>query len=147
MNTPLYSAGQDKAFATWCVMEHARPYLVRTLEIWGLETAAAGLQNAPSLSALKFAAMDADEQIRHWIKFRPLRRDLANAANTLHAAGTFALRGDAVNTAVVVVGVFTNAASARLWRRPWMHLTWRRRRAEVIARTRKEQDQYRLAQL
>lgn len=147
MNAPLYSADQDKAFATWCVMAHARPYLVRTLEVWGLYTAAAGLEQAASLSALKYAAMDADEQIRRWIKFRPLRRGLTNAANTLHAAGTFALRGDAVNTAVVVVAVFTNAASARAWRRPWLHLTWRRRRAEVIARTRREQDIYRLAQL
>src|SRR5258708_1517771 len=133
----------DKPFATWCVMVHARPLLIRALRAWGLGTAAAALERAGSLTALKMAALDADADVRKYISFGPLRRDLSNALNTLHAAATFTLRGDSANAAVVVIGVFTNASSALAWRRPWIQLSWRRHRAEVIASARREQSAYR----
>ena len=134
---------KDKLFATWCVMVHARPVLVRALRAWGLGTAANSLERAASLTALRLVALDADADVRKTIRFVPLRRDLSNALNTLHAAATFASRGDSANTAVVVIGVFTNANSALTWRRPWLRLSWRRLRAEVIASARREQSAYR----
>jgi len=132
----------DKQFATWCVMVHARPLLIRALRAWGLVTAASALERAGSLAALRMAALDADAEVRKTISFGPLRRDLSNALNTLHAASTFASRGDSANTAVVVIGVFTNANSPLAWRRPWKQLSWRRQRAQVIASARREQSAY-----
>jgi hypothetical protein len=134
---------KDKPFATWCVMVHARPVLVRALRAWGLGTSACAIERAASLTALRMVALDVDADVRKTIRFVPLRRDLSNALNTLHAAATFASRGDAANTAVVVIGVFTNASSALAWRRPWMQLSWRRYRAEVITSARREQSAYR----
>src|SRR5712692_8919227 len=133
---------KDKSFATWCVMVHARPVLIRALRVWGLGTAASALERAASLTALRLVALDVDADVRKTIRFVPLRRDLSNALNTLHAAATFASRGDSANAAVVVIGVFTNASSALAWRRPWMQLYRRRHRAEVIASARREQFAY-----
>jgi hypothetical protein len=121
-------------------MTHARPTLVQALRTWGLGKAVRAIEDAPSLGALKLMAFDAYAQVRRSIRFRPVRRDLFHALNTLHAAATFAGRGDAENTAAVVIGVFTGAASARSWRRPWTRLHWRERRAEVIATARREQN-------
>jgi hypothetical protein len=135
---------EDRTFSEWCVLTHARPVIVEALRLWRLNDAASWVESAPSLPALKLMALDADEMVRRHIRFVPLRRDLSNALNTLHAAATFALRGDAVNTAAIVIGVFTNAASARSWRRPWTRFMWRKRRAEVITRARREQAQYRV---
>src|SRR5215813_11186168 len=138
MNEP----GGDKAFAAWCVMTHARPALVRALRAWGLGGAADKLEQAASLSALKIIVMDVDSEVRKVIRFVPLRRDLAHAANTLHAAATFAARGDSGNAAAVVIGVFTNAESALAWRRPWLRFSWSKRRAAIIADARREQTAY-----
>ena len=128
--------------ASWLVMSHARPPLVDALRSWGLSEIAAAMEQARSLSALKRLAADADAQVRERIIFAPLRRDLSHAVTTLQAAATFATRGDIENTAAVVIGVFTHAASAMSWRRPWMRLSWRRHRADVIARARREQSEY-----
>lgn len=137
----------DSAPAAWLVMSHARPTLVHALQAWGLNEIAADVEQARSLSALKRLAADADAQVRERIVFAPLRRDLSHAATTLQAAATFAMRGDIDNTAAVVIGVFTHAASALSWRRPWMRLTWRQRRADVIARARREQTEYLRSQI
>lgn len=133
------ASARDKSFAMWCVMVHARPVLIRALKVWGLASAASAIERAASLSALRLVALDADADVRKTIRFGPLRRDLSHALNTLHAAATFAARGDSDNAAVVVIGVFTNASSALAWRRPWLHLSWRKHRAEVIASARREQ--------
>src|SRR5579859_6967271 len=113
---------RDRSFARWCVMVHARPMLVQALRAWGLGTCSIAIERAGSLTALKMAALDANAEVRQTIRFGPLRRDLSSAANTLHAAATFASRGDAANTAAVVIGVFTNAGSALAWQRPWRKL-------------------------
>lgn len=135
--------GSAKAFAAWCVMTHARPALINALRSWGLADAAQSLEKAESLGALKGAATEADATVRQKIRFGPLRRDLSSAAGIMQAAITFATRGDADNTAAVVIGVFTNAASALLWRRPWKHFRWRQQRARVIATARREQEDQR----
>jgi hypothetical protein len=132
----------DKGIAAWCVMEHARPVLVKALRAWGMGRAASEVGQAASLSVLKIACVDADVQVYKRIVFPPLRRDLSHALATLQAAATFAARGDVENTAAVVIGVFTHAASALTWRRPWTRLTWRRRRAEVIAGAQREQAEH-----
>ncbi|MCC7452463.1 MAG: hypothetical protein IT324_33995 [Anaerolineae bacterium] len=137
------TGSDDKPFATWCVMTHARPVLIDALREWGLQDIANAIEQAPSLAALRFVVRDADRHIRQHIVFGPLRRDLARAVNTLHIATTFAARGDAENTAAVVVGVFTHASSAQAWRRPWTRFTWRQQRAAVITRVQREQDDYR----
>ncbi len=139
-------AGEDRAFAEWCVMKHARPALVQALRAWGLGKAARDIENSTSLAALKLTVFDAYAQARRSIRFGPARRDLSHALNTLHAAATFAGRADVENTAAVVIGVFTGAASARSWRRPWTRLHWRERRAEVIATARREQNAQRSSQ-
>jgi hypothetical protein len=131
-----------RIFATWCVMNHARPALVSALRAWGLQEPATAIERATSLAALKILAAAADAEIRRKIVFVPLRRDLSHAVTTLQAAITFATRGDAENAAAVVIGVFTNAASALSWRRPWTRLSWRARRAQVIATARQEQQAY-----
>jgi hypothetical protein len=123
-------------------MNHARPALVSALRAWGLQAPATAIERAASLTALKVLAADADAEIRHKIVFVPLRRDLSHAATTLQAAITFATRGDAENAAAVAIGVFTNAASALSWRRPWTRLSWRVRRAQVIATARREQQAF-----
>ena len=128
-----------KAFATWCVMDHARPVAMHALRTWGLGEAADVMAQAASLSALKQAAMFADDSIRHKIGFRPVRRNLSNAVRTLQAAATFASRGDAANASAVAIAVFTSSASALAWRRPWTRLRWQAARADVIARARSEQ--------
>jgi hypothetical protein len=133
----------DRRFAFWCVMDHARPVVIDALRAWHMETLADPIAKAPSLASLRLAATDADIAVRGRIGFDPLRRDLSHAINTLHAAATFAARGDAENTAAVVVGVFTHAASAVLWRRPWTRFGWKRRRATLIATVRHEQQTYR----
>ncbi len=138
----MTDASANRALAAWCVMTHARPALVHALRAWGMGETAAAIEGAQSLSALKRLAADADAQVRNRIVFAPLRRDLSHAATTLQAAATFATRGDVENTAAIVIGVFTNAASALSWRQPWIRLVWRRRRAEVIARARREQNDY-----
>jgi hypothetical protein len=132
----------DRTLAAWLVLTHARPALVDALRAWGLRDTADAIEQARSLSSLKRLAADADAQIRARIRFAPLRRDLSHAAVTLQAAATFAMRGDIENTAAVVIGVFTHAASAVSWQRPWERLSWSRRRAEVIARARREQSDY-----
>jgi hypothetical protein len=132
----------DKAFATWCVMNHARPVVLDALRQWGLREAADVMEQAASLTALKQAAMFADDSIRQRIGFRPVRRNLSNAVRTLQAAATFASRGDAPNAAAVAIAVFTSSASASAWRRPWMRLRWQKDRVEVIARARREQRRY-----
>ncbi len=121
-------------------MTHARPALVQALRAWGLGKAARDIEEAASLAALKLTAFDAYSQVRRATRFGPVRRDLSQALNTLHAAATFAGRGDVENTAALVIGVFTGAASARSWRRPWTRLRWRERRAEVITTARREQN-------
>ena len=123
-------------------MTHARPVLVGALRAWRLTAAAAEIERASSLTALKMLVSDADAEIRRKIVFVPLRRDLSHATATLQAAITFATRGDAENTAAVIIGVFTHAASALSWQRPWTRFSWRKRRAEVIARARREQQDY-----
>src|SRR5258708_2509553 len=138
----MNEASGGKTFATWCVMTHARPALVSAPRAWGPGGTANKLEQAAALNALKKAAMDIASEVRKVIRFVPLRRDLAHAANTLHAAATFASRGDGGNTAAVVIGVFTNAGSALAWRRPWLRLAWRKRRAEIIAEARREQSAY-----
>lgn len=135
----------QKAFATWCVMTHARPVLIAALRAWRLHDVAAAIERAASLTALRMAVRDADFAVRQRIFLGPPRRDLFSATSTLLAAITFARRGDAENTAAVVVGVFTNAASAHTWQRPWQRFGWRQTRAELIARVREEQRQYREA--
>jgi hypothetical protein len=132
----------DKTFAAWCVMDHARPALVKALRAWGMRRAASTVGQATSLSVLKIACVDADVQVRQRIVFPPLRRNLSHALATLQAAATLAARGDAENTAAVVIGVFIHAASALSWRRPWTRFTWGRRRAEVIAGARREQAEH-----
>ena len=129
----------DCEFAYWCVMTHARPVLVATLRAWHLADLADPIDRARSLSALRFTTTDADAEIRRRIGFDPLRRDLSHAVNTLHAAATFAARGDAENAAAVVIGVFTHAASAQTWHRPWTRLGWKRRRHDVIVSAQREQ--------
>jgi hypothetical protein len=126
-------------------MSHARPALVGALRAWGLAKAASDIEQTASLGALKLTVFDAYTQVRQSIRFGPARRDLCHAINTLHAAATFAGRGDVENTAAVVIGVFTGAAGARSWRRPWTRLHWRERRAEVIAAARREQNAQRQA--
>jgi hypothetical protein len=132
----------DKLAAAWYVMDHARPEMVKALRAWGMRRAASEVEQAASLPVLKIACVDADVRVRQRIVFPPLRRDLSHALATLQAAATFAARGDVENTAAVVIGVFTHAASALSWRRPWTRLTWRRRRAEVIAGARHEQAEH-----
>ncbi len=139
---PPENQADGKAFATWCVMTHARPVLVDALRTWGLKDAASAIEKASSLAALRANAAHADVQIRQHIAFTPLRRDLSKAVTTLQAAITFAVRGDAENAAAVVIGVFTNSASAVSWRRPWSRLSWARRRVEVIAQAQREQNDY-----
>src|SRR3954468_2443847 len=99
-NTPNQTEPKSD-FAEWCVMTHARPTITNALRSWGLRDAANWLEKADSLSALKMAALDADATVRKYIRFVPLRRDLSNALNTLHAAATFAARGDAANTGAI----------------------------------------------
>ena len=135
-----------KPFATWCVMTHARPVLIDALRLWGLQDIANAIEQAPSLAALRFVVRDADRHIRERIAFEPLRRDLARAVNTLNIAATFAARGDAENTAAVVIGVFTHATSAQVWRRPWTRFTWQQQRSAVIMRVQQEQNAYRMRQ-
>jgi len=135
-------SAEDKAFSTWCVMQHARPAIAAALRAWGLEESAHALEITHSLGALKLATLDAYERVMRstlFALFWPVRRDLANALNTLHAAATFAGRGDSLNTAAVVIGVFTGAGGAMAWRRPWKRFGWRERRAEIIATARREQ--------
>lgn len=133
----------DKDFATWCVMDHARPALVRALHVWGMGDIATVIESAASTGALRLVAGEVSQKVRRVIVFGPLRRDLASAASTLQLAATFAGRGDAENTAAMSVGVFTNTASALSWRRPWTRLGWRKRRAEVIALAVSEQRAFR----
>jgi hypothetical protein len=133
---------KSKAFAEWCIMSHARPALVEVLRAWGLPGAAAEIEQAASLSAVRLLASDVITLVRKAIVFVPLRRDLSHAATTLQVAATFAARSDAENTAAVVVGVFTHVESALLWKRPWSRLTWRKQRAEIIRRVRREQNEY-----
>jgi hypothetical protein len=127
-------------------MSHARSALVGALRAWELAKSAKAIEDTASLGALKLTVFDAYTQVRQSIHFGPVRRDLCHAINTLHAAATFAGRGDVENTAAVVIGVFTGAASARSWRRPWTRLHWRERRAEVIAVARREQNAQRVGQ-
>jgi hypothetical protein len=129
----------DKVFATWCVMDHARPVIIHALRRWKLMEAADVLENAPSLAALRAGTQYADAQIKRRIAFTPVRRNLSNAVRTLQAAATFATRGDAVNASALVIAVFTSSASAIAWRRPWTRLRWQKERGEVIARARQEQ--------
>ena len=124
-------------------MFHARPVLVDALRIWGLSDIAATVEAATSTGALRMIAGEAGEKIRRVILFPPLRRDLRSAARTLQMAATFAGRGDAENAAAMSIGVFTNAASALSWRRPWTRFGWRKRRAEVVAMAVNEQKAHR----
>lgn len=121
-------------------MTHARPELVHALQSWGF--AATNLEHAASLNALKMAAKDLHTEIDHHIVFGPLRRDLSHAISTLQAAATFAGRGDAENTAAVVIGVFTHTASALSWRRPWTRLNLTRLRSMAISSARAAQNAY-----
>src|SRR2546423_12712721 len=96
----------NKAFSGWCVMAHARPALLEALRAWGLSEAAARLEQAASLNALRLLAGGVTDLIRKQIRFIPLRRDLSHAAMTLQVAATFAARGDAENNAAVLICVF-----------------------------------------
>ena len=139
MRSSLETQPGDRAFSTWCVMQHARPILIHALRAWGLRRSAAAIESTQSLSALKLTAQDAYRDIHRIIWFSPARRDLARALSTLQVALAFAGRGDSQHTAAMALGVFSGAAGALAWRRPWQRLRWRQRQAEVIATARREQ--------
>ncbi len=137
--TDALPSPREKAFSVWCVMQHARPVLAQALRAWGLQDAATSIEATHSLNALKLTVLDAYEIVMRSIYFWPVRRDLSKALNTLHAAATFASRGDSTNTAAIVIGVFTGAGGALAWRKPWQRFGWRQRRAQIIAAARHEQ--------
>lgn len=140
MTTPdLPSPAAERRFARWCVLHHARPELARALRAWGLNRAAQDIEQAASLAALRLVASDAEPSIRG-LWFAPPRRDLVRALRMLRAAATLAGHSDPASAAAVAIGVFTGAASAITWRRPWTRFGWRKQRAAIIAQARQEQN-------
>jgi hypothetical protein len=125
------------------VLDHARPPVVALLRDLGMRQQADDLTNAPSLSALRYVAATMRPALRARIRFRPLRRATMSAVSALHSAALLGLRGDAENAAVIALGVFTNVAHARAWRRRWWQLPrWKQVRARVLAQARAEQSAY-----
>jgi hypothetical protein len=138
---PPDAASRD--VAARIVLDHARPPVVELLHDLGFHREAAALANAPSLSALRPAAVDAGTAVRLGIRFGPLRRATATAISALHSAALLGLRGDPGNAAVIALGAFTNAAHAHAWhRRWWQLLRWKTVRARVLAQARAEQAAY-----
>jgi hypothetical protein len=125
------------------ILDHARPPVVTLLRDLGLRREADDLANAPSLSALRYVAATMRPTLRTRIRLRPLRRATISAVSALHGATLLGLRGDTDNAAVMALGVFTNVAHARAWRRRWWQLPrWKQVRARVLAQARAEQTAY-----
>jgi hypothetical protein len=130
----------SRPHADWLILDHARPPVVALLGDLGLHHEADELANAASLSALRYVAATMRPTLRARIRLRPLRRATISAVSALHSATLLGLRGDADNAAVIALGVFTNVARARAWRRRWWQLPrWKKVRARVLAQARAEQ--------
>lgn len=128
-----------RAFGVWCVMQHARPALVRALRAWGFRSMAKEIENSPSPSALRYVLAHVYHDVNPHVLLGPVRHELIRGVLSLQLAATMAGRGDGIAASLWVIGVFTSAAGALSWQRPWTRLNWRQRRTRILLKAVREQ--------